>query len=73
VAKLHASETVELAWKAGADTSAVDGSHRKIIMKPPKVELIMVVTAHHKGMGKMLKTAPQRILPFFPAKSPAHP
>jgi CubicO group peptidase (beta-lactamase class C family) len=31
----------------------------------PKLELITVVTAHNKGMGDMLHTLPQRLIPAF--------
>ena len=34
----------------------------------PEVDLIVVITAHNKGMGDMLKTLPQRIIPAFAAK-----
>jgi hypothetical protein len=31
----------------------------------PELELIAVVTAHNKGMGDMLRTLPQRLVPAF--------
>ncbi len=31
----------------------------------PELDLIAVVTAHNKGMGKMLRTLPQKLIPAF--------
>jgi hypothetical protein len=34
----------------------------------PELDLIAVVTSHDKGMGKMLQTLPQRVIPAFVTK-----
>ena len=41
------------------------GAGGQFILMFPDVDLLVVITAHQKGMGKMLKIAPQRILPAF--------
>ena len=41
------------------------GAGGQFILIFPELEFIAVITAHNKGMGKMLKTAPERILPAF--------
>jgi len=43
------------------------GAGGQFIFMFPELDLIAVITAHHKGMGTMLATLPQRLLPeFFP-------
>jgi hypothetical protein len=32
------------------------------------LELVVAATAHNKGMGTMLRTLPQRLIPEFNAK-----
>ncbi|MDD7985972.1 serine hydrolase [Lentisphaera marina] len=41
------------------------GAGGQFILMFPKVDLIIVSTAHNKGMGTMLTTAPERIIPSF--------
>ena len=41
------------------------GAGGQFIFIFPKLELITVVTAHNKGMGDMLHTLPQRLIPAF--------
>ncbi len=41
------------------------GAGGQFILMFPELDLIAIVTAHNKGMGKMLKTLPQRIIPGF--------
>lgn len=41
------------------------GAGGQFILMFPELELIVVVTAHHKGMGSTLKTIPERLLPAF--------
>ena len=41
------------------------GAGGQFIMMIPELDLITVITAHTKGMGKMLKTAPAKIVPLF--------
>jgi sialate O-acetylesterase len=41
------------------------GAGGQFILMFPEVELTLVVTAHQKGMGKMLDDAPKRLLPSF--------
>ena len=41
------------------------GAGGQFIFMYPELDLIAVITAHHKGMGKMLATAPNRIVPAF--------
>ena len=41
------------------------GAGGQFIFIFPKLELIAVVTAHNKGMGDMLRTLPQRLIPAF--------
>ncbi len=44
------------------------GAGGQFIFMYPELDLIAVITAHHKGMGTMLATAPNKILPAFMAK-----
>lgn len=44
------------------------GAGGQFIFMFPELDLIAVVTAHNKGMGEMLKTLPQRIIPAFVQK-----
>ncbi len=44
------------------------GAGGQFIMMFPEQELIIVSTAHNKGMGKMLKAAPKALLPAFNAE-----
>jgi len=41
------------------------GAGGQFIFMFPELELIAVVTAHNKGMGNMLRTLPQRLIPAF--------
>jgi len=41
------------------------GAGGQFIFMFPELDLIAVITAHHKGMGKMLATAPNRLVPAF--------
>ena len=41
------------------------GAGGQFILMFPELDLITVITAHHKGMGDTLKTVPQSILPTF--------
>jgi CubicO group peptidase (beta-lactamase class C family) len=41
------------------------GAGGQFILILPELDLIVVVTAHHKGMGTTLAMAPKRILPAF--------
>jgi CubicO group peptidase (beta-lactamase class C family) len=41
------------------------GAGGQFIFMFPELDLITVVTSHDKGMGDMLKTLPQRIIPAF--------
>lgn len=41
------------------------GAGGQFIFMFPELDLIAVITAHHKGMGAMLATAPKRIIPAF--------
>ena len=45
--------------------SAGRGAGGQFILMLPELELIIIITAHNKGMGTMLKDAPQRIIPAF--------
>ena len=47
------------------DCQSGRGAGGQFILILPELELIIVVTAHHQGMGKMLSAVPQKILPFF--------
>ena len=38
------------------------------IMMIDELNLILAITSHNKGMGKMLKTAPERIIPAVTSK-----
>ena len=39
------------------------GAGGQFIMMIDELNLIIAITSHNKGMGKMLKTAPERIIP----------
>jgi CubicO group peptidase (beta-lactamase class C family) len=41
------------------------GAGGQFILMLPELDLIVVVTAHHKGMGSTLALTPERILPAF--------
>jgi len=41
------------------------GAGGQFIMIFPKLDLIVVITAHNKGMGTMLQNAPAKIIPAF--------
>ena len=47
------------------DIKSGRGAGGQFIMMFPEHELLIVVTAHQKGMGKMLKTVPERLVPGF--------
>jgi len=44
------------------------GAGGQFICMFPELDLVAVITAHHKSMGKMLVTAPKRIIPAFNTK-----
>ena len=44
------------------------GAGGQFIFMFPELDLIAVVTSHDKGMGNMLTTLPERIIPAFSAK-----
>lgn len=44
------------------------GAGGQFIFMFPKLKLIAVVTAHNKGMGAMLRTLPQKLIPAFVGK-----
>ncbi len=50
------------------DQKSGRGAGGQFIQIYPELDLIIVITAHHKGMGSMLTTAPNRIIPAFVAK-----
>ena len=41
------------------------GAGGQFILMLPELDLLIVVTAHQQGMGKMLSTVPKKILPVF--------
>jgi len=41
------------------------GAGGQFIFMFPEIDLVAVVTAHNKGMGKMLRTLPQKLIPAF--------
>jgi CubicO group peptidase (beta-lactamase class C family) len=41
------------------------GAGGQFIFMFPELDLVTVITSHDKGMGSMLKTLPQRIIPLF--------
>ena len=41
------------------------GAGGQLVLIFPEAELVMVITAHNQGMGNMLKTLPENILPIF--------
>lgn len=47
------------------DCKSGRGAGGQFILMFPELDLIVVITAHNKGMGKMLKSAPERIVPVF--------
>jgi CubicO group peptidase (beta-lactamase class C family) len=44
------------------------GAGGQFIFTFPTLELVVVATAHNKGMGTMLRTLPQKLIPAFNAK-----
>jgi len=44
------------------------GAGGQFIFMFPELDLVIVITSHDKGMGEMLKTLPQRIIPAFVQK-----
>ena len=44
------------------------GAGGQFIFMFPDLDLVAVITAHHKGLGKMLATAPNRLVPAFLAQ-----
>jgi len=44
------------------------GAGGQFIFMFPEDDLVVVVTAHHKGMGTMLKELPPALLPAFLSK-----
>jgi CubicO group peptidase (beta-lactamase class C family) len=49
------------------DQKSGRGAGGQFIQMHPELDLIIVITAHEQGMGKMLTTAPNRIVPSFTA------
>jgi CubicO group peptidase (beta-lactamase class C family) len=47
------------------DCKSGRGAGGQFILMFPELGLIGIVTSHNKGMGTMLKTFPERVLPFF--------
>ena len=47
------------------DCKSGRGAGGQFIVMLPEVELIVVITAHNRGMGTTLSTTPKRILPAF--------
>ena len=45
------------------DVKSGRGAGGQFIMMIDELNLILAITSHNKGMGKMLKTAPERIIP----------
>ena len=41
------------------------GAGGQFIFMFPEIDLVAVVTAHNKGMGNMLRTLPQKLIPAF--------
>ena len=50
------------------DQKSGRGAGGQFIQIYPELDLIIVITAHQQGMGKMLTTTPNRIIPMFVAK-----
>ena len=50
------------------DCKSGRGAGGQFILMLPEVELIVVITAHNRGMGTTLSTTPKRILPAFMKK-----
>ena len=44
------------------------GAGGQFIMMIDELNLIIAITSHNKGMGKMLKTAPERIIPAITSR-----
>jgi len=44
------------------------GAGGQFIMMIDELNLIIAITSHNKGMGKMLTTAPERIIPAMTFK-----
>ena len=44
------------------------GAGGQFIFMFPELDLITVITSHDKGMGNMLQTLPQKIIPAFIAQ-----
>ena len=44
------------------------GAGGQFIFMFPELDLVVVVTSHNQGMGDMLKTLPQRVIPAFAGK-----
>jgi len=55
---------VEVGGKA-YDCKSGRGAGGQFILMLPELDLIAIITSHNKGMGKMLKTAPGKIIPAF--------
>lgn len=47
------------------DLKSGRGAGGQFIMMIDELNLIIAITSHNKGMGKMLKTAPERMIPAF--------
>ena len=50
------------------DMKSGRGAGGQFIMMIDELNLIIAITSHNKGMGKMLKTAPERIIPAIGSK-----
>ena len=47
------------------DCKSARGAGGQFIMVFDELELVVVLTAHNKGMGRVLKTVPEKLLPSF--------
>ena len=47
------------------DCQSGRGAGGQFILMLPELDLIIVITAHQQGMGKMLSTVPKKLLPAF--------
>ena len=50
------------------DLKSGRGAGGQFIVMIDELNLIIAITSHNKGMGKMLKTAPERIIPAITSR-----
>jgi CubicO group peptidase (beta-lactamase class C family) len=50
------------------DMKSARGAGGQFIMMIDELNLIITITSHNKGMGEMLKAAPERIIPAIESK-----